>query len=115
MLEEVSRQIEGHTICALGDAAAWPVQARLRIGGEGRLRGNDANAPLGRPSPLLQGLIRHFQPVMEERIQHPERYDPATYFQRAWSGRPFANAPWVASTEAALAKEAAALFKAAEA
>lgn len=26
MLEEVSRQIEGHTICALGDAAAWPVQ-----------------------------------------------------------------------------------------
>lgn len=25
MLEEVSRQIEGHTICALGDAAAWPV------------------------------------------------------------------------------------------
>ena len=26
MLEEISRQIEGHTICALGDAAAWPVQ-----------------------------------------------------------------------------------------
>lgn len=26
MLEEVTRQIEGHTICALGDAAAWPVQ-----------------------------------------------------------------------------------------
>lgn len=25
-LEELSRQIEGHTICALGDAAAWPVQ-----------------------------------------------------------------------------------------
>jgi len=36
----VTRQIEGHTICALGDAAAWPVQ----------------------------GLIRHFRPVMEERI-----------------------------------------------
>ena len=26
MLEEVSKQIEGHTICALGDAAAWPIQ-----------------------------------------------------------------------------------------
>lgn len=25
MLEELSYQIEGHTICALGDAAAWPV------------------------------------------------------------------------------------------
>lgn len=26
-LEDISRKIEGHTICALGDAAAWPVQA----------------------------------------------------------------------------------------
>ena len=26
MLEEISRSIEGHTICALGDAAAWPIQ-----------------------------------------------------------------------------------------
>lgn len=25
-LEDLSRQVEGHTICALGDAAAWPVQ-----------------------------------------------------------------------------------------
>jgi NADH-quinone oxidoreductase subunit F len=40
MLEEVTRQIEGHTICALGDAAAWPIQ----------------------------GLIRHFRPELEERI-----------------------------------------------
>ncbi len=40
LLEEVSRQIEGHTICALGDAAAWPVQ----------------------------GLIKNFRPLMEERI-----------------------------------------------
>lgn len=40
-LEEVTRQIEGHTICALGDAAAWPVQ----------------------------GLIRHFRPEMEARIE----------------------------------------------
>lgn len=30
MLDEVSRQIEGHTICALGDAAAWPVQGLIR-------------------------------------------------------------------------------------
>lgn len=50
MLEELSFQIEGHTICALGDAAAWPVQ----------------------------GLIRHFRHEMEDRIEdykaeHPER------------------------------------------
>ncbi|MBI3710295.1 MAG: NADH-quinone oxidoreductase subunit NuoF, partial [Proteobacteria bacterium] len=40
VLEEVTRQIEGHTICALADGAAWPVQ----------------------------GLIRHFRPEMEKRI-----------------------------------------------
>lgn len=40
MIEELSRQIEGHTICALGDAAAWPVQ----------------------------GLIRHFRPELEARM-----------------------------------------------
>lgn len=26
MLQELTKQIEGHTICALGDAAAWPIQ-----------------------------------------------------------------------------------------
>ncbi|GAB3115953.1 NADH-quinone oxidoreductase subunit NuoF [Novispirillum itersonii] len=40
MLFDVSKQIEGHTICALGDAAAWPIQ----------------------------GLIRHFRPQIEERL-----------------------------------------------
>jgi NADH-quinone oxidoreductase subunit F len=40
MLFDVTKEIEGHTICALGDAAAWPVQ----------------------------GLIRHFRPEMERRI-----------------------------------------------
>lgn len=40
MLLEVTTQIEGHTICALGDAAAWPIQ----------------------------GLIRHFRGVIEDRI-----------------------------------------------
>ena len=39
-LLEVTHEIEGHTICALGDAAAWPVQ----------------------------GLIRHFRPELERRI-----------------------------------------------
>ena len=28
MLQELTKQIEGHTICALGDAAAWPVQGK---------------------------------------------------------------------------------------
>jgi NADH-quinone oxidoreductase subunit F len=41
VLLEVSYEIEGHTICALGDAAAWPIQ----------------------------GLIRHFRPEMERRIK----------------------------------------------
>lgn len=40
LLEEVTRQVEGHTICALGDAAAWPIQ----------------------------GLIRHFRNDIEARI-----------------------------------------------
>ena len=40
-LLEVSYQVEGHTICALGDAAAWPVQ----------------------------GLIRNFRPELERRIK----------------------------------------------
>jgi NADH-quinone oxidoreductase subunit F len=36
----VTKQIEGHTICAFGDGAAWPVQ----------------------------GLLRHFRPEIERRI-----------------------------------------------
>lgn len=30
MLFDVTKQIEGHTICALGDAAAWPIQGLIR-------------------------------------------------------------------------------------
>ena len=41
ILEEVTYQVEGHTICALGDAAAWPIQ----------------------------GLIRHFRDDIENRIK----------------------------------------------
>ncbi len=40
MLFQVTKQVEGHTICALGDAAAWPIQ----------------------------GLIKNFRPVIEARI-----------------------------------------------
>jgi NADH dehydrogenase (ubiquinone) flavoprotein 1 len=40
MLQELTKQVEGHTICALGEAFAWP----------------------------LQGLIRHFRPELEARI-----------------------------------------------
>jgi NADH-quinone oxidoreductase subunit F len=39
-LLDVTYEVEGHTICALGDAAAWPIQ----------------------------GLIRHFRPELERRI-----------------------------------------------
>jgi|TARA_R100000501_G_scaffold17783_1_gene33781 NADH-quinone oxidoreductase subunit F len=41
MLHDVTKEVEGHTICALGDAAAWPIQ----------------------------GLIRHFRPELERRIR----------------------------------------------
>ena len=40
MLLDVSHQVEGHMICALGDAAAWPIQ----------------------------GLVRHFRDEIEHRI-----------------------------------------------
>jgi NADH-quinone oxidoreductase subunit F len=40
-LLDVTYQVEGHTICALGDAAAWPIQ----------------------------GLLRHFRPEVERRIK----------------------------------------------
>jgi len=44
-LWDVTKEIEGHTICALGDAAAWPVQ----------------------------GLIRHFRPELERRIKERQQ------------------------------------------
>lgn len=30
MLLELTKQVEGHTICALGDAAAWPIQGLMK-------------------------------------------------------------------------------------
>ena len=30
MLSDVTKQIEGHTICAFGEGSAWPVQGLLR-------------------------------------------------------------------------------------
>jgi NADH dehydrogenase (ubiquinone) flavoprotein 1 len=67
MLEELTRQIEGHTICALGDAAAWPVQ----------------------------GLIRRFRDEMVDRIENKDSYDPKKAFQTSWTGAPFENQAWV--------------------
>nr|XP_016929531.1 NADH dehydrogenase [ubiquinone] flavoprotein 1, mitochondrial [Drosophila suzukii] len=49
MLWELTKQIEGHTICALGDGAAWPPQ----------------------------GLIRHFRPLIEARIRKREADEQA--------------------------------------
>ncbi len=40
MLFDVTKQIEGHTICAFGDGAAWPVQGLLRHFGR---RSSDAS------------------------------------------------------------------------
>jgi len=30
MLQQVTKQVEGHTICAIGDAAAWPIQGLIK-------------------------------------------------------------------------------------
>ena len=30
-LLDVTKQVEGHTICALGDAAAWPIQGLIKL------------------------------------------------------------------------------------
>ena len=30
LLQDVTKQIEGHTICAFGEGSAWPVQGLLR-------------------------------------------------------------------------------------
>ena len=49
MLLDVTTQVEGHTICALGDAAAWPIQ----------------------------GLFRHFRHEVEERITSYRAGKPA--------------------------------------
>jgi len=43
----------------------------------------------------VQGLIRRFKHVIEERLEHPEAYDAQKYFQKAWSGSKFANKKWV--------------------
>ncbi len=45
MLQQLTKQVEGHTICALGDAAAWPIQ----------------------------GLIKHYRPELERRISENVR------------------------------------------
>jgi NADH-quinone oxidoreductase subunit F len=44
-LLDITKQVEGHTICALGDAAAWPIQ----------------------------GLVRHFRGEIEERIRNNKK------------------------------------------
>ena len=48
-LLDVASQVEGHTICALGDAAAWPIQ----------------------------GLMRHFRGEVERRIADRKRINTA--------------------------------------
>ncbi|MBC6496765.1 MAG: NADH-quinone oxidoreductase subunit NuoF [Alphaproteobacteria bacterium GM7ARS4] len=45
LLESVTHQVEGHTICAFGEAAAWPIQ----------------------------GLLRHFRPMIEQRLKKAHR------------------------------------------
>ncbi|KAK8790898.1 hypothetical protein WA158_005529 [Blastocystis sp. Blastoise] len=58
MIDEIGKNMESHTICGLGDAAAWPIN----------------------------GLIHHFPEVVKDRCNHPENYDPDQYFQKCWSG-----------------------------
>jgi NADH-quinone oxidoreductase subunit F len=53
LLLDVANNIEGNTICALGDAAAWPVQSmikRFRDEFEGRVMKQRENTPSAVPS-----------------------------------------------------------------
>ena len=43
MLMDVTKQIEGHTICAIGEGAAWPVQGLLRNFKKGIEKRNNFN------------------------------------------------------------------------
>ncbi|KAJ6161131.1 hypothetical protein N7470_004527 [Penicillium chermesinum] len=56
MLQELTKQVEGHTICALGEAFAWPIQ----------------------------GLIRHFRPELEARIREYEKELGSAPFAGGW-------------------------------
>jgi len=56
MMQELTKQVEGHTICALGEAFAWPVQ----------------------------GLIRHFRPELEKRVQEYKATHGAETFAGGW-------------------------------
>jgi len=72
MLDEISRSIEGHTICALGDAAAWPVQ----------------------------GLIKNYYEHLQERAgagpDYAQRIAEKCY-QKAWTGAQVNNQDWLTS------------------
>jgi NADH-quinone oxidoreductase subunit F len=47
VLLDVTSQIEGHTICALGDSVAWPVQGLIRHFRDHIEQGIDANNARG--------------------------------------------------------------------
>ncbi|EJT49619.1 hypothetical protein A1Q1_01248 [Trichosporon asahii var. asahii CBS 2479] len=49
---ELTKQVEGHTICALGDAAAWPIQ----------------------------GLLKNFRPEVEQRIAEYHAKNGGVFF-----------------------------------
>ena len=51
MLLDVTKQVEGHTICALGDAAAWPIQGLIRNFRD-EIEDRISGKRIGRQSPL---------------------------------------------------------------
>lgn len=44
---------------------------------------------------VVQGLIRKFKHVVDDRIDNPDKFDAEAHFQRSWTGKPFANKDWV--------------------
>ncbi len=57
MMQELTKQVEGHTICALGEAFAWPIQ----------------------------GLIRHFRPELEARIRENTQREGGEALAGGWT------------------------------
>jgi hypothetical protein len=52
------------------------------------------NVSLTHSIPHLQGLIRRFKHVIEDRIQNSASFDASKYHQKAWSGADFSNLKW---------------------
>ena len=67
MLSDVTKQIEGHTICAFGEGSAWPVQGLLRHFKKEMIERNNFD-PLVKNNKNIPYLID--QHILEEDVKN---------------------------------------------